>query len=90
MSIPENLADILARIAAARKEAIAPAARTDLVSGGQDRARGGNIREALAAGQHIFGENRVQEAQRKYPALKQAFGDLELHLIGPLQTNKVR
>jgi pyridoxal phosphate enzyme (YggS family) len=48
------------------------------------------IREALAAGQRLFGENRVQEAQAKFPALKQEFPDLELHLIGPLQTNKVK
>src|SRR6185503_18229532 len=37
-----------------------------------------------------FGENRVQEAQGKYPALRREFADLELHLIGPLQTNKVK
>lgn len=39
-------------------------------------------------GQRIFGENRVQEAQAKWPALQQRFSDLELHLIGPLQSNK--
>ena len=48
------------------------------------------IREALAAGQRLFGENRVQEAQAKFPPLKAEFPDLELHLIGPLQTNKVK
>ena len=48
------------------------------------------IEEALAAGQRIFGENRVQEAKAKWPALKARYPDLELHLIGPLQTNKVR
>ena len=42
------------------------------------------------AGQRLFGENRVQEAQAKFPALKGEFPDLELHLIGPLQTNKVK
>jgi pyridoxal phosphate enzyme (YggS family) len=46
--------------------------------------------EALAAGQRVFGENRVQEAMGKYPALRAAHPDLELHLIGPLQTNKVK
>jgi pyridoxal phosphate enzyme (YggS family) len=45
---------------------------------------------AIAAGQRVFGENRVQEAQAKYPALKAKFPDLRLHLIGPLQTNKVK
>lgn len=89
MSIPENLAGILARIDAARKAAIAPASRTDLVAVAKTVPED-EIRQALAAGQRLFGENRVQEAQRKYPALKECFGDLELHLIGPLQTNKVR
>jgi hypothetical protein len=48
------------------------------------------IEEALAAGHRVFGENRVQEAKTKWPALKARFPDIELHLIGPLQTNKVR
>ena len=43
---------------------------------------------ALAAGQRVFGENRVQEAQAKWPPLKQAFAGVRLHLVGPLQTNK--
>ena len=45
---------------------------------------------AIAAGQLVFGENRVQEAQAKFPALKAANPTLELHLIGPLQSNKAR
>jgi pyridoxal phosphate enzyme (YggS family) len=48
------------------------------------------IEAAIGAGQLMFGENRVQEAQRKWPALRERQSDLELHLIGPLQTNKVR
>ncbi len=48
------------------------------------------IEPVLLAGQRDFGENRVQEAQGKWPALKARFPDLRLHLIGPLQTNKVR
>ena len=48
------------------------------------------IEEAIAAGQRVFGENRVQEAHSKWPALKQLHLDIELHLIGPLQSNKVR
>jgi pyridoxal phosphate enzyme (YggS family) len=48
------------------------------------------VRELLEAGHRIFGENRVQEAQDKFPALKAECPDLELHLIGPLQTNKAR
>ena len=43
----------------------------------------------LEAGQRRFGENRVQEAKEKWPALRAEFPDLELHLIGPLQSNKV-
>lgn len=46
--------------------------------------------EALAAGQRHFGENRVQEGMAKYPALRETHPDLVLHLIGPLQTNKVK
>ena len=48
------------------------------------------IEEAIAAGQRCFGENRVQEAQSKWPALKARYSDLELHLIGPLQSNKAK
>jgi len=48
------------------------------------------IEDAIEAGQRIFGENRVQEAQGKWPALKDLHSDIELHLIGPLQTNKVK
>jgi pyridoxal phosphate enzyme (YggS family) len=48
------------------------------------------IQAALAAGQRHFGENRVQEAAAKWPALRAACPDMELHLIGPLQTNKAR
>jgi pyridoxal phosphate enzyme (YggS family) len=48
------------------------------------------IEEALAAGQRVFGENRVQEAKAKWPRLKARFPGTELHLVGPLQTNKVR
>ena len=49
-----------------------------------------SVRAALQAGQRVFGENRVQEALAKFPGLRRDFPDLKLHLIGPLQTNKVR
>jgi len=52
---------------------------------GADKAR-----EAILAGQRVFGENRVQEAREKWPALRAEFPDIELHLLGPLQTNKVK
>lgn len=47
-----------------------------------------SIRPALENGQRLFGENRVQEAQGKWPALREEYQDIELHLIGPLQSNK--
>ena len=49
-----------------------------------------NVEAALTAGQRSFGENRVQEAKGKFPDLRARFADLDLHLIGPLQTNKAR
>lgn len=48
------------------------------------------IRPVLDAGHRVFGENRVQEAAGKWPDLRQAYSDIELHLIGPLQSNKAR
>jgi pyridoxal phosphate enzyme (YggS family) len=54
------------------------------------RQDSGRVLAALEAGQRVFGENRVQEAQDKWPALKARFPDVELHLIGPLQSNKVK
>ena len=45
---------------------------------------------ALNAGQRVFGENRVQEAAGKWPDLRESYPDIELHLIGPLQTNKIK
>jgi pyridoxal phosphate enzyme (YggS family) len=89
MSISDNLATILARIEAARKAAFRPAPYTKLVAVSKTVEEPG-IREALKAGQRLFGENRVQEAEKKFPPMKRDFPDLELHLIGPLQTNKVK
>jgi PLP dependent protein len=48
------------------------------------------IEPIIAAGQRVFGENRVQEAKAKWPPLVDRHGDLELHLVGPLQSNKAR
>jgi hypothetical protein len=48
------------------------------------------ILPALEAGQRLFGENYVQEAKAKWPALKERFPDVELHFVGPLQSNKAR
>jgi PLP dependent protein len=48
------------------------------------------ILPVIGAGQRVFGENRVQEAKSKWPALRDRYSDLDLHLIGPLQSNKAR
>ena len=48
------------------------------------------IQSVLEEGHRVFGENRIQEAQSKWPAFKQQYQDVELHIIGPLQTNKTR
>jgi pyridoxal phosphate enzyme (YggS family) len=48
------------------------------------------IRPVLGAGQRVFGENRVQEAKAKWPALRAEYPGLELHLVGPLQSNKAK
>jgi PLP dependent protein len=87
--VAERLNDVRARVAAAaRRAGRDPAAiRVIAVSKTFDAAA---IEPVLAAGHRDFGENRVQEAQRKWPRLRQRFPDLTLSLIGPLQTNKVR
>jgi pyridoxal phosphate enzyme (YggS family) len=84
-----NLNEVRARIAAAEKAASRPAGSVDLVAvsktfGAED------IRPVLEAGQRVFGENRVQEAEAKWPALREAFDGIDLHLIGPLQSNKAK
>lgn len=48
------------------------------------------IEPFLEAGHRVFGENRVQESQKKWPGLKEKYSGIELHLIGPLQTNKIK
>ena len=48
------------------------------------------VEDTLKQGHRIFGENRIQEAQSKWPALKEKYNNIQLHIIGPLQTNKTR
>ncbi|WP_439817336.1 YggS family pyridoxal phosphate-dependent enzyme [Zavarzinia sp. CC-PAN008] len=82
-----GLAQVRARIAAAEAAAARPHGAATLVA--VSKTYGAEVMEqALAQGQRVFGENRVQEAQGKWPALKAAHPDIVLHLIGPLQTNK--
>jgi len=88
-SVEANLSVILARIEAARKSAIAPSPRTELVAITKTHAVD-RIRPVLTAGHRIFGENRVQEALAKWPELRAEFGGIELHLVGNLQSNKVK
>jgi PLP dependent protein len=87
--IAGNLAAVHARIAAAAVGAGRAAGDVTLVAVAKTHPAEA-VEAALAAGQRVFGENRVQEAQHKYPDLKSRFPDLALHLIGPLQSNKVR
>jgi len=87
--ISANLRQIRARIAAAARAAGRSAEDVTLVAVTKTKPAAA-VRAALLAGQTIFGENRVQEAESKFPALRQEFPRLRLHLIGGLQTNKAR
>ncbi|PZO78304.1 MAG: YggS family pyridoxal phosphate-dependent enzyme [Mesorhizobium amorphae] len=78
-----------ARIAQAAEEAGRDAGSVELVAVSKT-FEADEIRPVIEAGQRVFGENRVQEASAKWPALREAFPDLVLHLIGPLQSNKAR
>ena len=84
-----NLRAVRARIeAAARAVGRAPAEVTLVaVSKAQPDER---VRAALAAGQRVFGENYMQEARARWPALRERHPDLQLHMIGPIQTNKAK
>ena len=87
--IAANLAAVRARIAAAARAAGRDPAAVTLVAVSKTHGTEA-VAAALAAGQTVFGENRVQEAAAKFPPLREANPGLRLHLIGPLQTNKVR
>lgn len=88
-AIAANLAAVRARIDAAARAAGRDPASVTLVAVSKTHPAEA-VRAALAAGQSVFGENRVQEAAAKFPPLRAAHKGLRLHLIGPLQTNKVR
>ena len=87
--VAANLAEIRGRIGAAARAVGRDPAGVALVAVSKVQPVE-RLRAALAAGQRVFGENRVQEAKAKWPALKAEYPDVELHLIGPLQTNKVK
>lgn len=83
------LADIRARVGRAANEAGRRPDDVTLIAVSKT-FEADAIRPVIAAGQRVFGENRVQEAARKWPTLRAETPGLELHLIGPLQSNKTR
>lgn len=84
-TITENIQTIASRISASRPSAHSQEPTLVAVSKRQPDDR---IEAALTAGQRVFGENRVQEAQTRWTSRRAIYADLRLHLIGPLQTNK--
>lgn len=89
MSIPSQLAQVREAIAQSEKLAGREEGSVKLIAVSKtfDEEQ---IRPALKAGQRVFGENRVQESKGKWPSLREDFPDAELHLIGPLQSNKAK
>lgn len=87
MSVEQRLGDVQRRMAKAAREANRKPESVSLVAVSKT-FEAGDIRPVIAAGQRVFGENRVQEAQSKWPALQAETAGIELHLIGPLQSNK--
>jgi len=87
--VAANLEAVRARIAAAARAVGRDPAEIALVavSKAQPEAR---VQAALAAGQRVFGENYMQEAKARWPALRALHPDVRLHMIGPVQTNKAR
>ena len=87
--IAENLLLVKGHMAAAANAAGRPPEDVRLVAVSKAHPAE-TARAALTAGHRLFGENRVQEGEAKWPGLKEAFPDARLHLIGPLQRNKAR
>lgn len=88
-TIAENLSAVKARIAAEAAAAGRDAAAVRLVAVSKTHDAD-TVAQALDAGHRVFGENRVQEAAGKWPGLRARYAGVELHLIGPLQSNKAR
>jgi len=88
-SAAKRLLDIRERIAAAAREANRAPESVKLIAISKT-FDAPQILPVIEAGQRLFGENRVQEAKAKWPALKERFPDLELHLVGALQSNKAK
>jgi PLP dependent protein len=88
-AVVDRWTDIKARIARAARDFERDPAEVTLVAVSKTYGPE-HIAPLIAAGQRVFGENRVQEAKGKWPALKASTPDIQLHLIGPLQSNKAR
>ncbi|EAQ03871.1 alanine racemase domain protein [Pseudooceanicola batsensis HTCC2597] len=86
---PMSLTEITSRIAKAAEGAGRAPSDVTLIAVSKMQPDE-NVRSVLEDGHRTFGENRVQEAAGKWPAFRDAFGDVDLHIIGPLQTNKAR
>ena len=86
-SAAERLEDVRGRIARAAKLARRSPADVTLIAVSKTHPPDA-ILPLIEAGQRVFGENRVQEAQAKWPALRERFSGIELHLVGQLQSNK--
>ncbi|HYD17860.1 MAG TPA: YggS family pyridoxal phosphate-dependent enzyme [Patescibacteria group bacterium] len=84
-----SLAAIQERMKAACADARRPFSSVELVAVSKTQPAD-RVQAVLDAGQRVFGENRVQEAQERWQPLREKFGDLRLHLIGHLQTNKAK
>jgi pyridoxal phosphate enzyme (YggS family) len=84
-----SLDSVVSRLRAAEARAGRPEGSVVLVAVSKEQPAD-RVEAVLAAGHRVFGENRVQEAQGKWPGWRDRFGALQLHLIGPLQTNKAR
>ena len=89
VDVAANLRTVRERIEGAAREARRRASDTSLIAVSKTHGTE-RITSALDAGHRVFGENRVQEAEAKWPPLREAFPSVELHLIGPLQTNKAK
>ncbi|TVQ04474.1 MAG: YggS family pyridoxal phosphate-dependent enzyme [Roseinatronobacter sp.] len=84
-----SLTDIRARIAAAEAAAQRPSGSVQLIAVSKEQPED-RVLPVLDAGHRLFGENRVQEAAGKWPGWRDRFGDVAVHLLGPLQSNKAR
>lgn len=87
--IANDLEQVHAEIARACRDARRDPAEVSLIAVSKTFGTDA-IESVIAAGQRVFGENRVQEAKAKWPPLLSRYADIKLHLIGPLQSNKAK